>query len=148
MDKGHREVPRSRVSNERFRAEWERLFGKEARSVEERAERKSERKAKGQKNKLSLLKEAVLASAETMLLVEFEKIVQATLTLAAAGDPTALKIVWDRILPAKRTVEDRMEGEDKLNISINITGMEVKEIGGEPVETSVIEAEFKEIPEK
>ena len=100
---------------------------------------------KGSKNKLSLLREAVLESAEDIVLRNFEDIVQSTVELAKQGDATALKIVWDRIIPAKRTVEDKVEGEDKMNISISIVGMEVAEIGGEKVETNVVEADYTEI---
>lgn len=103
---------------------------------------------KGSKNKLSLLREAVLENAENIVLSNFEDIVRSTVELAKQGDATALKIVWDRIIPAKRTVEEKVEGEDRLNISINITGMEVSEIGGEKVDTNVVEADFKDITEK
>ena len=102
---------------------------------------------KGSKNKLSLLREAVLESAENIVLSNFEDIVQATVELAKQGDATALKIVWDRIIPAKRTVEDKVEGEDKMNISISIVGMEVAEIGGEKVKADVVEAVYTEIKE-
>ena len=103
---------------------------------------------KGSKNKLSLLREAVLESAENIVLNNFEDIVRSTVELAKQGDATALKIVWDRIIPAKRTVEEKVEGEDKLNISISIVGMEVSEIGGEKVKSDVVDAEFEEITEK
>jgi len=102
---------------------------------------------KGSKNKLSLLREAVLESAENIVLSNFEDIVQATVELAKQGDATALKIVWDRIIPAKRTVEDKVEGEDKMNISISIVGMEVAEIGGEKAKADVVEAVYTEIKE-
>lgn len=102
---------------------------------------------KGSKNKLSLLREAVLESAENIVLSNFEDIVQATVELAKQGDATALKIVWDRIIPAKRTVEDKVEGEDKMNISISIVGMDVAEIGGEKVKADVVEAVYTEIKE-
>ena len=52
-DKGHRDVPRSRVSHERFRKEYDRIFNRarereeEARLMEEGAIRESLRKAKG-----------------------------------------------------------------------------------------------------
>lgn len=100
---------------------------------------------KGSKNQLTLLKEAVLHNAEEMVLSNFTDVVEATIELAKQGDATALKILWDRIIPAKRTVEDKPDGEDKLNISINITGMEVTEVGGEKIDTNVVEAEFTEV---
>ena len=102
---------------------------------------------KGSKNKLSLLREAVLENAENIVLSNFEDIVRSTVELAKQGDATALKIVWDRIIPAKRTVEEKVDGEDKLNISISIVGMDVSEVGGEKVETDVVEAEYVNITE-
>ena len=96
---------------------------------------------KGGKNRLTLLREAVKHNAETLVLEEFEKVVKATLDLAKEGDSTALKIVWDRIMPSKRAIEEKTDGkDDKLNISITIEGMEVKSVGGEP-----LDGEFTEI---
>ena len=103
---------------------------------------------KGSKNKLTLLREAVLESAEEIVLSNFERIVQATVKLAEEGDPTALKIVWDRIIPSKRAIEDKKEGSDKLNITINVEAMSVKEVGGEPITTRVVEGEYTEVKEK
>ena len=108
---------------------------------------------KGSKNKLTLLREAVLESAESIVLGNFEDIVKATVELAKAGDPTALKIVWDRIIPAKRSIEDKVDTHDKLNIHINISGMEVLSVGGEKVpdkekvSTNYVDGDFTEIKE-
>ena len=82
---------------------------------------------KGSKNKLTILREAVLANAENIVLENWEELVQCTVALAKAGDPTALKILWDRVIPAKRAIEEKSK-EDKLNITINVNGMEVGEI--------------------
>jgi len=100
---------------------------------------------KGSKNKLTLLREAVRENAEEMVLAEFEKVVQATLLLAKEGDPTALKIVWDQIMP-KKAVDDAKK-DDKLNITINVGAMEV-DVTTEDVpnvDTNVVEGEFTEI---
>jgi len=97
---------------------------------------------KGSRNKLTILKEAVLASAENIVLDNFEDIVKSTVALAKKGDPTCLKIVWDRIIPAKRAIEDKGKTEDKLNISINIEGMERPKVN---IEHEPIEADFEEI---
>lgn len=107
---------------------------------------------KGSKNKLTLLKEMVLQNAETMVLEDFEKIVAATLKLAKEGDSTCLKIIWDRIIPSKRAVDERGDGkEDKLNISISIEGMSVTSVGGEAVDgefTEVVVEEDDKAPNK
>jgi len=97
-------------------------------------------KPKGTKNRTTLLKQVVLANAETLVLSEFEEIVKATLELAKQGDSTCLKIIWDRIIPSKRAIDEKEGKDDSLNISITIEGMEVKNVGGEP-----LDAEFTEV---
>jgi hypothetical protein len=79
---------------------------------------------KGAKGKLTLLREAVLNKAETMVLEDWEDVVATTLTLAKSGDSTALKILWDRITPSIRAVDTSSGATDKLNITINIGGLE------------------------
>lgn len=93
----------------------------------------------GSKNKLTLLREAVLEKAEHMVLTDWEEIVQTTLTLAKAGDTTCLKILWDRVIPSKRAI-DPDAADKNPNITINISGLQVKSVMDEPVE-----AEFEEI---
>ena len=80
-------------------------------------------KPKGTKNAHTLLKEAILQNAEEKVLQEFMTIVDTTVKLANQGDSTCLKILWDRIIPSKREVADK---DDKLNVVINISGMETK----------------------
>ena len=80
-------------------------------------------KPKGTKNAHTLLKEAILQNAEEKVLQEFMTIVDTTVKLANQGDSTCLKILWDRIIPSKREVVDK---DDKLNVVINISGMETK----------------------
>ena len=72
----------------------------------------------GSKNKLTLLREAVLANAEEIVLDNWEDLVQATVTLAKAGDSTALKILWDRVVPAKKAVE--VTGKDGGEFGVKI----------------------------
>jgi hypothetical protein len=104
---------------------------------------------KGSRGKLTLLREAVLHNSETLVLKDFEDIVKATLELAKAGDSTCLKIIWDRIIPSKRAINEVEDGkEDKLNISISIQGMEVGSIGGEAVDGEFTEVEEKPIDDK
>ena len=100
---------------------------------------------KGSKNQLTLLREAVRDKAEDLVLSNFTDVVEATIELAKQGDATALKILWDRIIPSKRAVEEKVEGQDKLNITINVEAMSVQPT--EVIETNVVEAEFIEIPE-
>ena len=99
---------------------------------------------KGAKNKLTLLREAVLNKAETMVLEDWEEVVQTTLTMAKAGDSTALKILWDRVIPSKRAVDDSAGTKDKLNITINVQGLEVKSVMGEAVDAEFTEEDENE----
>jgi len=98
---------------------------------------------KGSKNKLTILREAVLQKAETMVLNEWEDLVRTTIALAKQGDSTCIKILWDRVIPAKRAVEEKDGKEDKLNINITVQGMEVKSVFGD--RTEVIEADYEEV---
>ena len=99
---------------------------------------------KGSKNKVTLLKEAILQNAEEKVLQEFMGIVNTTIKLANEGDTTCLKILWDRIIPSKRAVDITHKGDDKLNVVINISGMETK--GVKDVE--IIDGEVTEIDVK
>ena len=64
--------------------------------------------------------------------------------LAKEGDPTCLKIIWDRVIPGKRAIEEKDKSEDKLNISISIEGMDVEKAQS-TFENDLIEADFTEI---
>jgi hypothetical protein len=87
---------------------------------------------------MTILREAVIANAENIVLENWEDLVQCTVALAKQGDSTALKILWDRVIPAKRAIEEKTK-EDKLNITINVNGMEVGEVfDGKDVEAEVV----------
>lgn len=81
---------------------------------------------KGAKGKVTLLREAVLQNAETTVLESWQDIVETTIALANSGDTTALKILWDRVIPSKRAVDINHNNQDKLNITINVAGLETK----------------------
>jgi len=59
----------------------------------------------GAKNKLTLLQEAAKEGIMTEVLDNFAPIVKATLKRAEEGDPTALKILWDRVIPAQKATD-------------------------------------------
>ena len=88
---------------------------------------------KGRKNKSSLLREAIIHDAESIILKNFTKIVKKTVEMAENGDTTCMKIIWDRYMPAKSF--DKSD-PDKLNISITIEGIKT---------ASITEGEFKEV---
>jgi len=94
----------------------------------------------GSKNKLTLLREAVLEKAEHMVLEDWEEVVRNTIDLAKAGDTTCLKILWDRVIPSKRAI-DSTEKNKNPEITINISGLEVKRVMDEPVEAEFTEVE-------
>jgi len=93
---------------------------------------------KGSKNKLTLLREAVLEKAEEMVLSDWEEVVRNTIDLAKQGDTTCLKILWDRVIPSKRAI-DPTEKDKNPDITINISGLEVTRVLDEPVEAEYTE---------
>jgi len=97
----------------------------------------------GSKNKVTLLKEAVLASSEELVLHNWVKLVQKTIDLADDGDTTALKILWDRVIPSKRAIDTSADDKNSRSITINISGLEVKS-----VQEDAFDADFEEINEK
>lgn len=99
----------------------------------------------GSKNKVTLLKEAIIMDAESLVLTNWEKVVKKTIELAEDGDTQCLKILWDRVIPAKRAVEEGKGKLDKGNITINISGLEVARAEVLEVEPEAIEAEFIEV---
>lgn len=94
---------------------------------------------KGSRNKVTVLKEAVLANAENIVLENLEEIVKTTVELAKAGDPTCLSIIWKNVMP--QPDKKASSKEDRLNIHINIEGMEKPTVDIE----QPIDGEFKEI---
>ena len=81
---------------------------------------------KGSKNRLTLLREAVLADAEEIVLENWEKIVRVTVQLAEAGDTTALKILWDRMIPSRKAVDNDNADRKDFGIKIIVQGMDVR----------------------
>lgn len=93
---------------------------------------------KGSKNRLTLLREAVIADAEEIVLENWEKIVRTTVLLAEAGDTTALKILWDRMIPSRKAVDnDNLDRKD-FGIKIVVQGMELKP-------TAIVDGDYEEI---
>lgn len=96
---------------------------------------------KGAKGKLTLLREAVLAKAEDMVLSDWEEVVRTTIDMAKEGNPICLKILWDRVIPSKRAVDPAAVDAGKRDIVINISGLEVKKV----MDESVVDAEYVEV---
>ena len=96
---------------------------------------------KGTKNKHTLLKEAVRAEAEEMVLRKFKQIVDTTVKLAEEGDSACLKILWDRFVP-KESEKSKGTGA-KQTIEINIGRLQAVQ----DADVDVIEAEVVEVIE-
>ena len=92
----------------------------------------------GSKNRLTLLREAVLAEAEELVLDNWAALVQKTIELANAGDTTALKILWDRIVPARKAVDNESADRKDFGIKIVVQGMEIRP-------TATVDADFDEV---
>jgi len=131
-------VQEAMMEQEKIKAEAEQK--KEARRKQLASVRPTGR-PKGAKGKLTLLREAVLAKAENMVLSDWEEVVQTTLDMAKGGDTTCLKILWDRVIPSKRAVDPNAIDAGKRDIVINISGLEVKKV----MDESVVDAEYVEV---
>lgn len=100
----------------------------------------------GSKNRVTILKEAIKNDSEEVILKHFPKIVDAVCKKAEKGDLRAAKLLFDRILPAKKVVDDRDEdqfqGLRSLEITINTTHGHTKvHTVDEPIEN----VEYEEI---
>lgn len=60
---------------------------------------------KGSRNTLTLLQQAAVTGVMTEVLENFDRIVKKTIQLAEEGDTVCLKILWDRVIPARKAVE-------------------------------------------
>jgi hypothetical protein len=76
----------------------------------------------GSKNKLSLLREAVLNKQEEVILTELPKIVAVVCRKAQEGDLTAAKLILERIIPVRKQSGDEANVEKKPTINIVIEG--------------------------
>lgn len=93
---------------------------------------------KGQKNHITLLKEAIMEESQGVILKHFPKIVKAVCVQAEKGDVRAAKLIMDRIIPVKRSVDD-MDRGTAGGITIVVQGSGHPKISalaeGKPTET-------------
>ena len=100
---------------------------------------------KGSKNKLTLLREAVLNKQEEMILNELPKIVEVVCRKAAEGDLTAAKLILERIIPVKKQSDGTEAAKGPPVITINIEGAEPRSIQiATPV---IVDGDFDEVEE-
>ena len=62
---------------------------------------------KGSKNSMTLLQAAMTENTYEQVAKEWTKIVNTTIKRANEGDSTALKILWDRFIPAKKATDGK-----------------------------------------
>ena len=83
---------------------------------------------KGSKNKSTILRESAiercLKQASDIAVASAAEVVQAMVDKARKGDTAAAKLILDRIIPARRSVDEMTEKNPV--ISINITASEVQ----------------------
>ena len=91
----------------------------------------------GSKNRLTLLREAVIAEAEELVLDNWAALVAKTIELAQNGDTTCLKILWDRIIPAKKAIDGIHRDSSEFGVKIVIQSLEPKSV--------IIEGEVNEV---
>jgi len=89
---------------------------------------------KGAKNKVTLLREAVLANAETTVLEQWDQVVKTTLELA------------HRMVPTRKATDDSQGVKKDYDVTIKIERLEsAKIVSGEVVEAEFIAIDDKEV---
>ena len=63
----------------------------------------------GAKNTLTLLQEAAQEGIMTEVLTKFDRVVATTIQKAEEGDPTCLKILWDRVIPTQKATDGKSQ---------------------------------------
>lgn len=106
---------------------------------------------KGSKNRVTLLREAVLQKQEHVILKELPKIVAVVCQKAVEGDLTAAKLILERIIPVRKQSDDGEgpKGPPTINITIEGTTTKVEVVAPKASEPIDIEdADFEEIDEE
>lgn len=93
---------------------------------------------KGSKNTLTILQEAMTTRTFEEVGKDWDKIVKATVKAAQDGDSTALKILWDRVIPAKKATDGTGQSSNN-GVTIVVQGAELKQ--PDIIEAEVIEDE-------
>ncbi len=89
---------------------------------------------KGSKNKSTILAEIVKAQFDTCLIEKFPEVLERTLELADKGNPTALKILWDRLMPAKKVLQGQINEGLQSGVQITINAIPGPEGSGVTIE--------------
>jgi hypothetical protein len=110
-------------------------------STEEPARNKGGR-PKGAKNTLTLLQEAAQKGIMSKVLNRFDSIVETTIKKAEEGDPTCLKILWDRTVPIQKSVDGSAKSSNS-GITIVVQGTKITQQENSTIE----EVQYEEIIE-
>lgn len=104
---------------------------------------------KGSKNKLTLLREAVLTKTEYKILDELPKIIAVVCKKAEEGDLTAAKLILERVIPVRKMSDGDGEGvKGPPTINIVIEGAEAnKKVIISTEKAPIEDAEYQEIDE-
>lgn len=102
---------------------------------------------KGSKNKLTLLREAVLNKQEEVILKELPKIVEVVCKKAQEGDLTAAKLILERIIPVRKQVEGNEGAKGPPVITINIEGASTGRSSITIEQPSIEDGEYHEVEE-
>lgn len=106
-------------------------------SKEEATARLPKGRPKGAKNKTTLFKEAMRGGFEKLLMEKGEKVFNAVVDRAIAGDMAAAKLVLDRILPTTKAIDlEDLSKSKGLVINISVGGNEGK---GQVIDSDVEE---------
>ena len=100
----------------------------------------------GSKNASTILKESLLTESSDIIMKEFPKIVKAVVKAAGDGDMRAAKMLFDRVIPARKAVE-HIQADGNKGITIIVQGIAKVEEGKPVIEhqTDAIEASFTEV---
>lgn len=83
---------------------------------------------KGRRNNKTLMREETIAAitkrAQGFLIHEVQGVLETVVKKAKEGDMTAAKLILDRAIPARRSI-DELPGANKAGITINIVASEV-----------------------
>lgn len=83
----------------------------------------------GSKNKETILSEIVANHLEPLFKDKMLGVAEKTFEKALEGDSTCLKILWDRVMPVKKAIDNEGKGAPLVNITIK--GIEPEIIEGE-----------------
>lgn len=103
---------------------------------------------KGVKNRKTILQERVDSALSLIILRDAPKVLRKVISMALEGDTVCLKILMDRLMPAKKAIE--VTGKDGKDFGIkiiveNLVTHEVKSLQQEEDEDNIEDAEYEEL---